>query len=67
MTKKRILYSIYSSIILYLIISFIKWDLLCFLIIKDLDPFSRFLILIGFICKEVITGMVYDTIENEFY
>lgn len=56
--KKRLTYSVLSTIIVYLLVSFVKWDLLCFLEIPNLDYGHRFAIVLLFFLKEYIISLI---------
>ena len=57
---KRILYSIATTIVLYLLIAFVTWDILIILRLGEIDGFLRFIILLLFIFKEFFTQMIYE-------
>jgi hypothetical protein len=61
---KRIIYSLVSTITLYLVIAFIAWDILIILSIGEIDGFLRFIILLLFIFKEAITQMIYEEFND---
>lgn len=61
--KKRLTYSVLSTIIVYLLVSFVKWDLLCFLEIPNLDSGDRFVLLMTFIVKELVVSAIVGLFE----
>jgi hypothetical protein len=62
---KRILYSLVSTIVLYLLIAFVNWDLLIILRLGEIDPFFRFFIILFFIPKEMFTQLIYEEFEKK--
>lgn len=62
---KRIIYSIATTIILYLAIAFVNWDLLIILRLGEIDPILRFLIILFLIPKEMLTQLIYDEFEKK--
>ena len=61
---KRIIYSLVSTITLYLVMAFITWDILIFLRLGEIDWFFRFSIVLLFIFKEAVTQMIYEDFKD---
>lgn len=62
---KRIIYSIATTVIVYLAIAFVNWDLLIILRLGEIDPFFRFIIILFLIPKEMFTQLIYEEFENK--
>lgn len=63
--KNRILLSLITSIIFYLALSFVYWDLAIFEKIPDLKNEERCLILYCFFIKIIIEQFLYFLIKNK--
>lgn len=61
--KKVIIYFCFSfsiTIVVYLIISFVNWDILCFLKIPKMDWFCRLIIACIYVFKEIFVNMAFN-------
>lgn len=57
-------WSLLTTIISYLFISYMQWDIFWIKIIPKIDPPIRFLIFICFIIKELLTIVSYDAVKK---
>ncbi len=62
--KKRLIYSLVSTIILYLIVAFIQWDILFIRILPELSQLDRFMYILALIGKEAIVQIFYIEFEK---
>lgn len=57
--KKYFLISASVTIVIYLLTSFVMWDITCIKNIPNLEASDRGLLVMSFICKEIFTLGIY--------
>lgn len=60
--KKYFLFSASVTIIIYLFTSFVMWDITCIKNIPNIEASDRGLLVMAFICKEMLTLGIYKII-----
>lgn len=58
------LFSFSVTLIIYLMMSFIWWDILWIKNLPLFDKVDRFAIVLGFIFKEYVCILIYDTVPS---
>jgi hypothetical protein len=65
MDLKRLTYSLLSTIIIYLAVAFVRWDLLCILQLSELQAFDRAFIVFFFVIKEILVSLHYNSLKDK--